>query len=66
MIFFYSVCLEIQVDFIILKLEQICIFRCDKDYGELTETLKRLSSEHKLDIMVPLTKKAFMPGQVKL
>ncbi|KAL5258796.1 hypothetical protein ACHWQZ_G009305 [Mnemiopsis leidyi] len=38
--------------------------KCDKDYGELTETLKKLSSEHKLDIMVPLTKKAFMPGQL--
>jgi len=38
--------------------------KCDKDYEELISTLERLSSEHRLEIMAPLTKKAFMPGEL--
>lgn len=45
-------------------LRYIIFFRCDKDYEELIKTLKTLSSEPKQEIMVPMGKKAFLPGQV--
>ena len=46
------------------KNETRAFVRCDKEYEELISTLQKLSSEHKLEIMVPLSKKAFLPGQV--